>query len=174
MASNNLTPKAWHHSHGQCPPVLGITLTRPWAWAFFRGSDSERKDVENRSDKFPLVPPGTWLALHNAQGWSSEDEAFIKGLLPASRNLRPADCPPGVITGVVRVREARKAAVRGVAPASSSPWHFRTDTAIWLDPERYLLPAPVPWPCGWFNAWHLPDKALASVLEQLQKLGVSI
>jgi hypothetical protein len=75
-------PKPWAPSHGP-RWVLGITLTRPWPWAFFYGEPHERKDVENRKAQFPEVPPGTLLAIHTAAGWDGEAASLIRNRIPA-------------------------------------------------------------------------------------------
>lgn len=170
-------PKPWHHSQGQCPPVLGITLHRPWAWAFFGRSmllpdmpmEPGLKDVENRKAQFPEVPPGTWLALHNGTHWDKGAETTIRQRLPSTREFTVTDCPAGVIVGVVRVRRIMRS-----TEVSGSRWRLPWETAVWLETERHLLPQPIPCPSGWFNAWRLPDPILSNLLQQLgPTLGVS-
>lgn len=159
------TPRPWHHSQGACPPILGITLHRPWSWAFFSGAPGTWKDVENRKRGFPEVPPGAWLALHNGAHWDSVAENAIRGRVHGLGGIGPQDCPRGQIVGVVRVREI----TRGVPPAwrQSSRWRLPWETAIWLESERHLLPKPIPHRMGWFNAWHLPPEAYTEIVAQL-------
>ncbi len=52
--------------------VRGLSLTRPWPFAFKHG-----KRVENRSWQPPKNHIGHWIALHAAKSWSSDDRQFI-------------------------------------------------------------------------------------------------
>lgn len=166
-------PSPWHHSQGKCPPVLGITLHRPWSWAFFGRTFRSRewplepglKDVENRKAQFPEVPPGTWLALHNGTHWDKGAEIIIKNRLPSTNSFRTKDCPAGVIVGVVRVAEVTRAVL--TPTKRTSRWRLPWETAIWLEDERHLLPQAIPCPRGWFNAWKLPDPVLHELFKQL-------
>lgn len=56
--------------------VRGLSLTRPWPFAFRRG-----KRVENRSWPPPKNHIGHWIALHSAKSWSEDDRWFIKQML---------------------------------------------------------------------------------------------
>lgn len=169
-STQSLIPRPWHHSHGACPPVLGITLHRPWAWAFFGRTlrnprwplEPGLKDVENRPANFPQVPPGTWLALHNGTHWDKSAEDVILRRLPSTQWLDATSCPPGVIIGAVQVRSIMR-----TTSVSGSRWRLPWSTAIWLEEERLLLPEPLPCPRGWFGAWNLPEPTLAALLPQL-------
>lgn len=57
--------------------VLGLSLTRPWPWAFVNGRVPKR--AENRSWACPryVIERGVYVALHSAQSWSEDDREFI-------------------------------------------------------------------------------------------------
>lgn len=156
------TPRPWHHTQGPAPAILGITLHRPWSWAFFYGGPGMWKDVENRRANFPEVPAGTWLALHNGVCWDSAAEQTIQQRLPGTTGLLPENCPAGYIVGAVQVRRLMRSTEN-----SGSRWRLPWEVGIWLEDRRILLPAPIPCPRGWFGAWHLPPDAYGAVAQSI-------
>lgn len=59
------------------PRVRGLSLTRPWPWAFVNGPFPKR--VENRSWKPPHSIISTHhIALHAAQSWDEDDRDVIE------------------------------------------------------------------------------------------------
>lgn len=159
-------PKPWFPSQGPAPRVLGITLHRPWSWAFFHGGPGHWKDVENRKANFPAVPVGTWLAIHNGAKWDAAAESTIRLRLPSTRALTHADCPQGFVVGLVRVRDI----IRG-GRCLYSRWCLGWGTSIWLEDERLQLQQPIPCAPGWFGVWHLPPPVLAHLESLLPESG---
>jgi hypothetical protein len=59
--------------------VRGLSLTRPWPWAFVNGPFPKR--IENRSWPPPLSVTRThYIALHAAKSWDEEDREFIEDI----------------------------------------------------------------------------------------------
>lgn len=78
--------------------IRGLSLTRPWPFAFKHG-----KLVENRSWRPPSYLAGCYFALHAARSWSEEDREFIAdrtGLYVPSKK----ESPHSQIFAVVRWR----------------------------------------------------------------------
>jgi hypothetical protein len=170
-----LKPRPWRFSSEPCPRVVAVTLHLPWIWSFFPplvpGEPEEqrrrrRKDVENRKDGFPALPPGTILALHNGGHYDAKAEAFINGLLPECVALTRRSCPRGALMGAVVVEETTKGEL--FLPRKS-PWYLGWGCAVWLKPERWLFPEPVPFCAGWFGAWVLPPELEKQVLLLVEK-----
>lgn len=66
--------------------VRGLSLTRPWPWAFDNGPIHKR--IENRSWKAPASIISTHkVALHAAKSWCEYDREFIS-------KVTELDCPP--------------------------------------------------------------------------------
>lgn len=64
----------------ECKPkmiIRGLSLTRPWPFAFVAEYDDEPKRVENRDWPPPPFIVGHYLALHAAQSWSEDDREWI-------------------------------------------------------------------------------------------------
>jgi hypothetical protein len=57
--------------------IHGLSLTRPWPFAFVNGPEEEQKRVENRPCKPRLGLIGTFVALHAAKSWDEEDREWI-------------------------------------------------------------------------------------------------
>lgn len=162
-------PKPWSHTQGACPPILGITLHRPWSWAFFDGNPQDVKDVENLHEGFPRIPPGTWLALHNGRKWDKASETTIKQRLPRCQGKSEKDCPAGYIVGAVQVEKITRGDL--LIPRRSR-WYMGWGTGVWLEPGRHLFTQPIPCPQGWFGAWELPQNIEIQVRAALAGLGV--
>ncbi len=72
--------------------IKGLSLTRPWPFAFVNGPEPEQKRIENRSWKPPQGMIGHYLALHAAKSWSEEDRLWIAsrmGLLVPKQSEHP-------------------------------------------------------------------------------------
>lgn len=61
--------------------VRGLSLTRPWPFAFVNGPLHTQKRIENRSWKPPYSLIGCLVALHAAKSWSAVDREFISDML---------------------------------------------------------------------------------------------
>lgn len=71
---------------GLFPDIRGLTLLRPWPWAFLNGPEHKQKRVENRTWH---PPKGTdWIALHSGKGWDASGFDFIHD---TTRLAAPAD-----------------------------------------------------------------------------------
>jgi hypothetical protein len=57
--------------------IRGLSLTRPWPFAFVNGPVQYQKRIENRSWKPPKSLIGHFMALHAAKSWSEDDREFI-------------------------------------------------------------------------------------------------
>lgn len=165
-------PKPWTNSAGSCPRILGITLHRPWCWAFFHGGPRLWKDVENRGASFPDVPAGTLLAIHSGTKWDRDAEDEIGRMLATPGRLimpKRAEWPGGRIVGVVRVLELTRLEWDTDAGQGrrASRWRAPSEVGIWLDERRHLLPTPVPCAQGWFGVWVLPEAVRRAVVAGL-------
>ena len=61
--------------------IRGLSLTRPWPFAFVNGPEPLQKRVENRSWKPPQFIIGNYLALHAAKSWAEDGREFIADVL---------------------------------------------------------------------------------------------
>lgn len=61
--------------------IRGLSLTRPWPFAFVNGPEPEQKRVENRSWRPPAHLIGCYLALHAAKSWDEGGRYFISRAL---------------------------------------------------------------------------------------------
>lgn len=63
--------------------IRGLSITRPWPFAFVNGPEALQKRVENRSWRPPIVArrESCYVALHAAQSWDEGDREFIQELL---------------------------------------------------------------------------------------------
>lgn len=57
--------------------IRGLSLTRPWPFAFLNGPEAEQKRVENRSWRPHRKMVGQFIALHAAKSWSESDRQWI-------------------------------------------------------------------------------------------------
>jgi hypothetical protein len=166
-------PREWHPSQGPAPKLLAVTLHQPWQEAFFLGGPMWHKDVENRSERFHDLPPGTLLALHTSKTYSREGAEFIMARLP-EMDLALEDLPPmeaGVIVGVVQVQLVTHGGVGRAhtrrPPRATSPWYMNKGCGVWLAEERVRFAKPIPAGPGQFGAWHLPEAVRAAVVAEL-------
>jgi hypothetical protein len=161
--------RGWTPKKGRCPKVLGISLWRPWSWAFFEGPPEGWKDVENRTAGFPVVEPGTVLVLHNTAKWHEPSRLTIVERIPECAHLTKKDLPAGYLVGVVRVEQV----VKGhLLEPRASRWRMDDkDVGVWLQPGRVRLAKPIPFNGGWFNAWTLPELVQRELYHSLQGMA---
>jgi ribonuclease HI len=95
--------------------VRGLSLTRPWPFAFQYG-----KRVENRSWAPPKNHIGQWIALHAAKSWSDDDRRYIAERL---HRYVPEE-PPGNIFALARLVGFVKSEDDSRLPASQHQWFF--------------------------------------------------
>lgn len=60
---------------GLFPDIRGLTLLRPWPWAFLNGPEHKQKRVENRTWHPPKDTD--WIALHSGKGWDPQGAEYI-------------------------------------------------------------------------------------------------
>lgn len=118
-------------------PIRGLTLHRPWAWAFRHAG----KTVENRRWTPPKHLLGGFVALHSGFAW--DEAAYEKmrtGFFGDRAKLVPIECyhQPGMITGVARLRGwtevplARRVVPRP-DPFEFGPFAWNLDEFRWFD-----------------------------------------
>ncbi|MGA9769137.1 MAG: hypothetical protein WBV94_08860 [Blastocatellia bacterium] len=61
--------------------IRGLSLTRPWPFAFVNGPPEIQKRVENRSWLVPAHLRGCYIALHAAKSWDEGDREIISDAL---------------------------------------------------------------------------------------------
>jgi hypothetical protein len=96
----------------------GLTLTRPWPYAFTHGPIQYQKRIENRSWIVPRFLRGIPIALHAGKGWDEGDKEFIEDTMRAvipGRDQHPhsvifAVCTVKICPGPddFRIREEQK------------------------------------------------------------------
>jgi hypothetical protein len=59
------------------PDIRGLSLSRPWPWAFVNGPEGEQKRIENRRWKPPAW--ANWIALHAAKSYDKQGADYIHG-----------------------------------------------------------------------------------------------
>jgi hypothetical protein len=102
-AQLNLTLDAPASRGWDMKTIRGLSLTRPWPFAFVnRGVKTESKLVENRSWKPPAFIIGNYIALHAAKSWSEDDRGWIEQATGLSVPDK-ADSPHSQIFAVCRV-----------------------------------------------------------------------
>lgn len=161
--------RGWTPKKGACPKVLGVSLWRPWSWAFFEGPTAGWKDVENRTRGFPVLPPGTVLVLHNTTQWHEPSQLVITARIPECAKLGKKDLPAGYLVGVVRVEQVVSGHL--LEPRHSRWRMLESDVGVWLQPGRVRLTNPIPFRGGWFNAWTLPQLVQRELYHQLQGMA---
>lgn len=127
--------------------ILGLTLWRPWDWAFLHG-----KDFENRLwvPSIFTLSKGDFVALHAGQRWEEEAVEFIEDITGLTVPEQ-ADWPAGRIIAVARYQ--------GWTRESNSRWFcgpfgWRFDQVTKIEPV----------PCkGAQKLWALPPAVLAQV-----------
>lgn len=143
--------------------IYGLSLWRPWPWAFVTGPEHLQKRVENRTWKPPAGVE--WLALHSAKKWDAEGQAFIQ----RTTGLRvppDAEHPSGQIFAICRLKHAFEANCPDDVdqwPANISLWAF--GPWCWVVDDVLPLVNPVPCP-GAQGLWKLSGRE--GLLEQVR------
>jgi len=142
-------------------PVRGLTLTRPWPWAF----EHAGKRVENRGWAPPAYIIGGTVALHAALGFDyGALEKFVSGQFGVEASKVPTDPkahPAGVVFALARVRGHY---MLDAGDRNHDRWAFGPE--VWQLPEYISLPEPVP--CrGYQKLWKLPPDVFDAVREQV-------
>ena len=147
----------------QAKEIYGLSLWRPWPWAFVNGPDYQQKRVENRTWKPPAGVE--WLALHAAKRWDDEGAAYIERA--TGLQVPPdAEHPSGQIFAVCRLTHVFElewpSDVEGY-PDCVSLWAF--GPFCWVVDDVLPLVNPVPCPgAQWL--WKLSGRP--GLLEQVR------
>ena len=121
------------------PKVRGLSLTRPWPWAFVNGPFPKR--IENRSWKPARTIVETHhIALHAAQSWDEHDRDVIELITgiyvpPKDQHLHSA------IFAVCRVSDVFEEDEMDKIEPSQQRWFFGPNG--WLISDFVRLIAPV-------------------------------
>lgn len=150
---------------GFFPDICGLTLLRPWPWAFTDGGTWPKR-VENRM----WQPPAStdWIALHAGKGWDVPGDAFLRRIL--GPDVPPRDeHPTSQIFAVCRLGNVlRFVPEEGDSfdefmPPSISDWAFGPYCWVLTD----FVPLLNPIPCGGArNLWPIAERP--GLLEQLE------
>jgi len=150
--------------------IRGLTLHRPWPWAFTHLPESEAKGVENRGWKPPRQMIGGWVALHSGKAfddgaWQRMRAGFFGS---AAQAVPPAgDHPDSVITVLCRLTGSYS--LPGKSAVHSDPWAFGPECWELPASRRVVLPEPVP--CrGAQGLWRLPDEVFERVRVQFDRI----
>lgn len=122
--------------------IRGLSLTRPWPFAFLHaGAETEPKLIENRSWPPPPFIVGGYLALHAAKSWDEGDREWIEHMtgLSVPRNR---DSPHSQIFAVCRVAGYAENSLDVRVPVNQRMWFF--GPYGWLLDEFVELVEPVP------------------------------
>ncbi|MFF4337521.1 ASCH domain-containing protein [[Kitasatospora] papulosa] len=138
----------------ELPPVRGLTIKQPWAWAITAG-----KNVENRSWKVPEKYIGATLLVH--AGLRPAPDAFLD-----ARILSLPAMPPRLAAGKV-LAVARLAGCHREEGGCCAPWGD-ADAFHWQLEDVRPLPEPLKY-TGALSLW-TPSPAL---LQKVQALPLS-
>lgn len=145
--------------------IRGLSLTRPWPFAFIRGPVQMQKRVENRDWKPPASLIGCRLALHSAKSWDESARGFIGEVLGATvpdRKAYPHSRIFAVCTLTGYVTSETAASLR----REQQGWYF--GPYGWLLSDLVELAESVE--CkGALGLWRLPTNVLVEVREQYQR-----
>lgn len=133
--------------------IRGLSLTRPWPFAFMNGPDELHKRVENRTWMPKRGMMGHFIALHAARSYSESDRRFISEVLGIEAPVQ-SESPCSQIFAVCRV----VAIVTGVADPrldeSQKRWFL--GPFCWLLDDFVALRRPVT--CsGAQQLWEIPE-----------------
>lgn len=137
--------------------VRGLSLTRPWPWAFVNGPFPKR--IENRSWKPPhSIMAHYHIALHAAKSWDEDDREFIQdvtGIAVPPRDQHVHSAIFAVCRVPVYVDINNGAFTDSVLEQSQRCWFF--GPYGWIIRDFVPLIAPVP--CkGARGLWGFGDK----------------
>ncbi len=148
--------------------IRGLSLTRPWPFAFKHG-----KRVENRSWRPGGNLIGCYIALHAAQSFSEDDREFIS-VVTGLDVPKKADCPHSQIFAIARwngviILPDPKTSEENLFPTGvklgedQQQWFF--GPYGWMLEDYVELPTPVE--CvGARSLWNLKPEVLSAVREQ--------
>lgn len=133
--------------------IRGLSLTRPWSFAFLNGPADEQKRVENRS-WFPKAGMmGHFIALQSAKSYSESDRLFISRVTGLEVPTQ-GECPYGQIFAVCRVVAVVTGILDPRLAEGQKKWFF--GPFGWLFDDFVPLAAPVN--CsGAQQLWELPE-----------------
>jgi hypothetical protein len=144
--------------------VRGLTLTRPWPWAFAHAG----KRVENRTWKPSPQSAPQWIALHAGRGFDSEViDMFRCGEFGAAARGVPVSRRDHVESAIVAL--ARLGAVRTLCDCChtytdggrvADPWTF--GPVAWCFDRVLILREPVP--CRGFQGLWRPAEPVIELL----------
>lgn len=126
------------------PPVRGLTIKQPWAWAITAG-----KNIENRSWKVPTKYLGATLLVH--AGLRPAQDAFLDERI-LSLPAMPSRLPAGKVLAV-----ARLAGCHREKDGCCAPWGD-ADAFHWQLEDVRPLPKPLKY-TGALSLW-TPSPAL--------------
>ncbi|WP_435058415.1 hypothetical protein [Streptomyces sp. bgisy060] len=134
------------------PPVRGLTVKQPWAWAITAG-----KNVENRSWKVPQKYIGATLLVHAGLG-------LIRDAFEDERILALPAMPPVLAAGAV-LAVARLAGYHPEERGCCAPWGD-PDVFHWQLEDVRPLPEPVKY-TGALSLWK-PSPALQQMAQAIR------
>lgn len=144
--------------------IRGLTLWRPWPWAFTHAD----KRVENRPWPAPRWIVGGYVALHAGKTFDKDAARDMHDhcYTAAADNVPtdPAAHPDSVIVAVARVTGCHVHI--GAPPKGTEPIPWAFGPYVWELPDVVTLGEPVP--CrGAQGLWKLPPDVLERVAAQM-------
>lgn len=137
--------------------VRGLTLTRPWPWAF---TDAGKR-VENRTWPVPRNLMGMWIALHAGKGYDAAAvELMREGQFNDAARLCPPDVlhPASIVFALARVTACTEIDCHRHNP---DPWAF--GPFVWTLVDYRTLTSPIE--CGGHQGlWRLPEHVFERLL----------
>lgn len=136
--------------------LFGLSLYRPWPFAFVSGPEHLQKRVENRQWK---PRPGVeWLALHAARKWDEDGRAYIERALgiPVPPDK---EHPSGQIFAVCRLVDSFELEFPSDMPELAGPHitNWACGPVCWVIDD--LVPLINPVPCkGDIGLWRVADR----------------
>ncbi len=117
----------------------GLTLIRPWPYAFTHGPVQYQKRVENRSWTVPLILRAIPIALHAGKGWDEGDRDLIEEVMGCAIPGRDEHAS-GQIFAVCVVRMCLRRFDARI-PEDQRRWAF--GPVVWVCEEFVELAEPV-------------------------------
>lgn len=119
----------------------GLTLTRPWPYAFTNGPGEYRKRIENRSWAVPMFLRGIPIALHAGKGWGDLDYYKLSEIMTPHVVPYKLSHPHSVIFAVCSIRTCVHPDDQRVKPEQKR-WAF--GPSCWIIDNFVELVEPVP------------------------------
>jgi len=135
--------------------IRGLSLTRPWPWAFVNSTpDVQPKRIENRSWPPPRFIIGNYIALHAAKSWSEDDRDWLAHMTGLTIP-RKFNSPHSEIFAVCRVVGFVTSSFDERVSVDQRMWFF--GEFGWLLEEFVELVEPVP--CtGGLGLWKFDER----------------